>query len=163
MINASINKSVPYKLTLTPSTGSFPRGTPIELEAVVSYCEGTDSEEVTVRFETLPGCYFNESGTASLEVLTSDKIAQATLWCDPSSDTATVTATILDAHWFELIFPCYEHQGLIRVVNITPHNAAFEFVTTPQLPALSRAGRLILVVALLAVALTMIVRRTREI
>jgi hypothetical protein len=49
------------------------------------------------------------------------------------------------------------------VVNITPQNAYFEFVTTPQVPALSRSATLILVVALLVLALTTIVRRTREI
>lgn len=162
MINASINRSAPYWLVLTPGAGTFPQGTPLELDAVVSYCAGTGGQEVTVRFDTTEsGCRFNESGTGSAEVTTSGGIAQATLWCDPGVATATVAATITDANWFELINPCDEHQGLIRVVKITD-TAAFEFVTAPQVPALSRAAAPILVVALLAVALISIVRRTRE-
>ncbi len=161
MIDASINKSVPYKLMLTPSSGSYPQGMPIELEAAVIYCEGTGPEEVTLRFETLPGCYFNDSGTWSTEVTTTNGSARAILCCDPGVANATVAATILDAHWFELIFPCDEHQGLIRVVNITPDNASFEFVTS-KVPALSRAAALILVFLLLVVALIAIARRPRE-
>jgi hypothetical protein len=161
MINASINRSVPYKLKLTPSSGSFPRVAPIELEAVVSYCEGTGQDEVTVRFVTGPGCSFSESGTESAEVNTTGGRARATLKCDPSVDTATVSATIKDANWFELIMPCDEHQGLIRVVNIPPHNASFEFVTS-KVPALSRSAALILGFLLLVVALTTMARRRRE-
>ncbi|HDS45798.1 MAG TPA: hypothetical protein ENN68_06890 [Methanomicrobia archaeon] len=162
MINASINKSVPYKLALTPSSGTYPPGTPVELEAVVQFCAGTDPDEVTVRFETEPGCALIESGTDVVAVMTSGGIARATLWCEPSVAHATVSATINDAYWFELIIPCDDHQGLIRVVNIPPDNAAFRFVSAPQVPALSRAAALILTIALLAVALTTMKRRTRE-
>jgi hypothetical protein len=160
MINASINKSVPYNLMLTPSSGSYPRGMSIALEAVVDSCEGTGQEAAIVRFETEPGCSFIESGTESAEVLTTKGRARATLRCDPSIDTARVSATIKDANWFELIIPCDEHQGLIKVVNITD-DASFGFVTS-KAPALSRSATFLLVLVLLMVALTTLVRRTRE-
>ena len=50
--NTTTSKSVPYNIGITPSSGSFPEGTPIELEATVDYCAGEGGGNVTAVFET---------------------------------------------------------------------------------------------------------------
>jgi uncharacterized repeat protein (TIGR01451 family) len=127
-INASINESVPYNITLTPSTGSYVKGTPIPLEAEVDYC-GVE-EVVTVVFETDAG-NFSESGTKVHENVTTNGKAGATLVCDAES--ANVTARVKDMKWFESVDPAgcsnpKEYQETLRIINITD-DAAFTFYT----------------------------------
>ena len=101
-INESINKSVPYNITISPKTGSYVKGTPVELEAEVDYCLGVVGEEVTVVFETDAG-YFNESGTNVCENKTVNGIARATLVCN--AENANVTVRVKNKKWFEIVDP----------------------------------------------------------
>jgi len=159
-INASINKSVPYKIGITPSAGSFPEGTPIELEATVDYCAGEGGEEVTVVFETDNG-NFTENGSAVYENETVNGIARATLICNPDVESVTVTARAKDMKWFEIIDPtgCQEteYQATIsKFVNITD-DANFSFYTR-KVPVLSLPFILFLAVMLSVIALSAIRR-----
>lgn len=126
-INESINKSVPYNITLTPSIGSFVEGAPVELEATVEYCLTTVGEEVTVVFETDNGVF--ENGLASFENDTAGGIARATLTCD-AVGTAHVTARVKDMSWFRIIDPigCQltNYQPTLKIIDITD-DAQFSF------------------------------------
>jgi len=128
-INASINQSVPYNISTTPGTGTFPKGAPVELNATVDYCLGEVGAEVTVVFETDSGT-FSESGTNVYENGTVNGIAKATLTCDPSVDTAHVTAQVKDMKWLEIVDPTLcqdtQYQETLRIVNITD-DANFNF------------------------------------
>ena len=156
-INASINKSVPYSISITPSSGSFPAGTPIELEARVSYCAGEGKEGVTVLFGASNGCTF-ESGNSTFENTTINDKAQAMLTCDPSVDSVTVTAGVKDMKWFEIIDPkgcnVEDYQETIRIVNITD-NAQFRFYTN-RVPTLSLPLIIVLAVMMSVIAITAI-------
>jgi len=157
-INAAINSSVPYNISITPGSGSFPEGTPIELEATVSYC-GEVGEEVTVVFETDSGT-FSDNGSAVYETETINGIARATLICDPSVESVTVTARAKDMKWFEIIDPAgcqeTEYQDTFRVINITD-DAAFSFYSR-KVPALSLPFILFLAIMLSVVAISAIRR-----
>ncbi|MCK4732384.1 MAG: carboxypeptidase regulatory-like domain-containing protein, partial [Methanophagales archaeon] len=130
-INASINQSVPYNVTITPKTGSYVKGTPIPLEATVDYCDGESKEEVTVVFGTDAG-NFSESGTKVYENVTTNGKAGATLVCDAES--ANVTARVKDMKWFEIVDPtgCNgEYQPTLRIINLTD-DANFTFSAAPE-------------------------------
>ena len=133
LINASINESVPYNLTLTPNTGSYLQGTPIPLEAAVEYC-GVE-EVVTVVFETDAG-NFSESGTKVHVNFTTNGKAGATLVCDAES--ANVTARVKDMKWFEIVDPIgcpgneKDFQETLRIINVTD-DANFTFSGEPSI------------------------------
>ena len=138
-INASINKSVPYDIDITPSSGSFPLGTPVELEATVDYCAGENATEVTVILKADKGI-FNESGGNSYKNKTSDGKLKATLICNASVDSVNVKARVEDAKWFEIVDPTgcpdqEDYQETIIITNITD-DAHFSF-HTHRVPALS--------------------------
>ncbi len=155
MINASINKSVPYDIGITPSTGSFPAGTPIELEATVDYCAGEDKEEVTVVFEA-DNCIFNESKTNIYANSTINGKLKATLICDASIDSVTVTAQVKDMKWFEIVEPCDSpKQETLGIVNITADDAPFRFYTH-EVPALTLPFIIFLAVMMSMVAIAAI-------
>jgi uncharacterized repeat protein (TIGR01451 family) len=124
-INASINQSVPYNVTITPKTGSYVTGTPIPLEATVDYCDGEGREEVTVVFEA-DNCNCNFNGGNVNETETVGGIANAILTCDASVDSVNVTARVKDMKWFEIVVPCNGYQETLRIVNITD-DANFSF------------------------------------
>ena len=134
-INESINQNVPYNITISPKTGSYVKGEPVELEAKVDYCLGGVGEEVTVVFETDAG-YFNESGTNVYENETVNGIAKATLVCNAES--ANVTVRVKNKKWFEIVDPTgcnpEEYQETLRIINITD-DAKFRFyeITTGEL------------------------------
>ena len=133
-INESINKSVPYNITISPKTGSYVKGTPVKLKAKVDYCLGGVGEEVTVVFKTDAG-YFNESGGSVYKNKTVNGIAKATLVCNEKS--ANVTVRVKDMNWFEIVDPtgCNgEYQETLRIINITD-DAKFSFyeITTGEL------------------------------
>ena len=157
-INTSINRSVPYNIGITPSSGSFPEGTPIELEATVSYC-GEAGENVTVVFETDTG---NLSGSGNVyEAETSNGIARATLICAPGVESVTVTARVKDMKWFGIIdsngCQATEYQETIsKSVNITD-DANFGFYTR-KVPALSLPFILFLAIILSVIAISAIRR-----
>jgi uncharacterized repeat protein (TIGR01451 family) len=136
MINDSINKSVPYNITITPSTRSFEKGKPIPLNATVDYCLVTVGTEVTVVFETDNGTF--ENGTNVFENSTIGGIARATLTCN--NDSANVTARVKDMKWFEIFDPigCQEedYQPTLRIINLTD-DAAFSFSDEPKIPDIS--------------------------
>ena len=158
-INASKNKSVPYNIGITPGTGSFPGGTPIELVATVDYCAGEGGENVTVVFKADNG---NISGSGNVyETETSNGIAIATLICDPDVDSVNVTAWVKDMQWFDIVDPtgCQEtaYQATIsRFVNITD-DANFSFYTR-QVPALSLPFIIFLAIILSVLAISAIRR-----
>jgi len=137
-INDSINKSVPYNITLIPSTGDYIKGTPVVLEATVSYCDGRDRAEVTVVFKTDSGT-FSESGTNVYENETVNGKCTATLVCD-TVGSANVTARVKDMKWFEIVDPigCQleEYQPTLRIINLTD-DAAFSFSEEPKIPGIS--------------------------
>ena len=159
-INTSINKSVPHDITITPISGSFPAGTPVELEATVYYCDGESKEEVTVIFEADNGI-FNESGTNVYEAVTSGGKANATLICDESVDSVTVKTRVKDMKWFEIIDPtgCQgaQYQETIKIVNITD-DAHFRFYTH-KVPALSLPFIIVLAVMMSVIAVAAIRKR----
>ncbi|MCK4527692.1 DUF11 domain-containing protein [candidate division WOR-3 bacterium] len=130
-INTSINKSVPYNVTLAPKTGDYIKGTSIELEAAVDYC-GVE-EVVTVVFETDAG-NFSESGTNVYENATINGKAKATLVCDAES--ANVTARVKDMKWFDIVDPigcqATDYQETLRIINLTD-DANFNFYDAPEL------------------------------
>jgi len=134
-INESINQNVPYNITISPKTGSYVKGEPVELEAKVDYCLGGVGEEVTVVFKTNAG-YFNESGGSVYENKTVNRIAKATLVCNEKS--ANVTVRVKNKKWFEIVDPTgcnpEEYQETLRIINITD-NASFSFyeITTGEL------------------------------
>ena len=157
-VNTSINKSVPYNIGITPGSGSFPEGTPIELEATVSYC-GEVGENVTVVFETDTG---NISGFGNVyETETSNGIARATLICEPGVDSATVTARVKDMKWFEIVDPtecqATEYQETFRFANIISNDANFSFYTR-KVPALSLPFIIFLAIMLSVIAISAIRR-----
>ena len=158
-INASINRSVPYNIGITPGSGSFPEGTPIKLEATVDYCAGEGGEEVTVVFET-DGGNFSENGSAVYENETVNGIARAILICDPSVESVNVTARVKDMKWLEIIDPtgCQEteYQETLIIVNITD-DANFSFYPR-KVPALSLPFILFLAIMLSVIALSAIRR-----
>ena len=122
-INASINKSVPYNITTSPSSGSYPRGTPIELEATVGYCAGENATEVTVVFKADDAaCTFN-GGTNVYENVTSGGKLNTTLTCGVGVDSVNFIARVKDKRWFEIVDPdaCQvgEYQETLALVNIT--------------------------------------------
>ncbi len=131
MINASINKSVPYAIDLTPSSGSYLKGTPVELEATVDYCAGEGGEEVTVEFKTDAGTF--ENGLNVYENNTINGKAKATLVCD--LDSANVTARVKDRYWVEIVDAkgCQEtqYQETGRFIDITD-DAEFSFQEAPE-------------------------------
>jgi uncharacterized repeat protein (TIGR01451 family) len=133
-INASINQSVPYNVTISPGTGNYVKGTPIELEATVTYCLGAVGEEVTVVFET-DTCTFSESGGTSYENKTSGGKLKANLTCDASVDSVNVTAGVKDMKWFEIVDPidCQltDYQPTLRIINLTG-DANFSFHETAK-------------------------------
>jgi len=160
-INTSINKSVPYNVGITPNSRSFPMGTPIELEATVSYCDGEYREEVTVVFEANT-CTFSENGSAVYENTTIDGKAKTTLICNASVDSVTVTAQVKDTKWFEIVdgTGCPdqdEYQETIKIVNITD-DAHFSF-STHRVPALSQPSIIFLAVMMSVIAVAAIMRR----
>lgn len=162
-INASINKSVPYAITLAPGSGYYPKGSTVELTATVSYCAGAD-EEVTVVFETDNG---NISGSGTVyENATSGGIASATLVCDPSVDSANVTVRIKDMSWFRIIDPLgcpdqADYQPTLKMVNITD-NAGFSFYEdTNEVPVLTLFGIAVLL-GLLSVITAVNIKRKKE-
>ncbi|MBE9573284.1 MAG: DUF11 domain-containing protein, partial [Proteobacteria bacterium] len=132
-INASINQSVPYNISISPNTGSSVKGTPILLEANVSYCLEEVGAEVTVVFKTDCG-NFSESGSAVYENQTIDGKRNATLVCD--LDSANVTVQVKDMKWFEIVDPlgCQEtdYQPTLRIINLTD-DANFTFSDAPEL------------------------------
>ena len=133
-IKESINKSVPYNITISPKTGRYVKGTPVKLEAKVDYCLGGVGEEVTVVFKTDAG-YFNESGGSVYKNKTVNGIAKATLVCNEKG--ANVTVRVKDMNWFEIVDPtgCNgEYQETLRIINITD-DASFSFyeITTGEL------------------------------
>jgi uncharacterized repeat protein (TIGR01451 family) len=130
-INASINESVPYNISITPSTGSYLEETPIPLEATVDYCLGAVGAEVTVVFGTDAGLF--ENSDSNFENDTIGGIARATLTCDSGIKSANVTARVKDTKWFEIIDPCAEYQETIRIINLTA-DAAFTFSEEPKEP-----------------------------
>ncbi|MEA2075429.1 MAG: hypothetical protein U9O85_06810, partial [Euryarchaeota archaeon] len=156
-INASINSSVPYNIDITQGSGSsFPAGTPIELEATVDYCAGEGGENVTVVFKTDTG---NFSGSGNVyETETSNGIARATLICNASVESVTVTARVKDMQWFEIIDPCNGYQETFRFANITD-DANFSFYSR-KVPALSLPFIIFLVIMLSVIAISAI-RRSR--
>ena len=145
-INESINQNVPYNITISPKTGSYDKGEPVELEAKVDYCLGGVGEEVTVVFETDAG-NFSESGKNVYENETVNGIAKATLVCNAES--ANVTVRVKDKKWFEIIDPTgcnpgEEYQETLALVNITD-DAKFSFEEAPtppreEVPALTPIG-----------------------
>lgn len=134
-INASINKSVPYTITIDPSSGSFPTETPVLLNATVTYCLGAVGEQVTVRFEAdNASCNFN--GGSDYETKTVDGIANATLTCGAGVESVNVTAQVKDMKWFEMVDPTgcnlKEYQETLRIINLTD-DVNFNFSDTPEL------------------------------
>ena len=134
-INASINKSVPYTITIDPSSGSFSAGTPVMLNATVTYCLGAVEKEVTVRFEAdNTSCKFN--GGSDYETKTVDGIANATLTCGAGVESVNVTAQVKDMKWFEIVDPTgcnlKEYQETLRIINLTD-DANFTFSDAPEL------------------------------
>jgi len=127
IINESINQNVPYNITISPKTGSYVKGKPVELEAKVDYCLGGVGEEVTVVFETDAG-NFSESGTKVYKNKTVNGIAKATLVCNAES--ANVTVRVENKKWFRIVDPTgcnpKEYQGALEPVNIID-DAVFSF------------------------------------
>ncbi len=123
-INASINQSVPYNVTITPKTGNYSEGTPIPLEATVDYCLEEVGEEVTVVFEA-DNCKFENDATV-YENDTVNGIANAILTCDASVDSVNVTARVKDMKWFEIVVPCNGYQETLKIINLTD-DANFSF------------------------------------
>jgi len=130
-INASINESVPYNISITPSTGSYLEETPIPLEAKVDYCLEELGDEVTVVFETDAGLFENDD--SDFENDTIGGIARATLTCGLGVESANVTARVKDTKWFEIVDPCAEYQETIRIINLT-NDANFTFVEQQLTP-----------------------------
>lgn len=133
-INEAINKSVPYNITLSPSSGDYTVGTPLELTATVEYCLEAVGAEVTVVFETDCGT-FVETASPVYENDTVNGIAKAHLDCD--GDSANVTASIKDMKWFEIVDAtgCEEevYQETLRIINVTdPAMFTFSEVTTKE-------------------------------
>jgi len=145
-INKSINQNVPYKITISPKTGSYVKGTPVNLEAKVDYCLGGVGEEVTVVFEVdNTSCKF-ENNASKYENTTVNGIARATLVCNAES--ANVTVRVKNKKWFEIVDPTgcnpKEYQETIALVNITD-DAKFSFEEAPtpprkEVPALTPIG-----------------------
>jgi len=157
-INASINKSVPYDIRITPISRSYPAGTPIELNATVYYCDGEDRENVTVVFEADNGI-FNESKSNVYENSTINGTLNATLICGPSVDSVTVTARVKDMKWFEIVDPCDSpKQETIGIVNITADDVYFSFYTH-EVPALSLPFLIVLAVMMSVIAIAAIRKR----
>jgi fimbrial isopeptide formation D2 family protein len=131
-IDNSINKSVPYNITLKPSSGDFTGGTPVGLNATVDYCLGLGGGKVTVVFKTDAGTF--ENGSSSFENDTVDGIAIATLTCN--ADTAHVTAQIKDRYWFEVVDPigcqATNYQPTLRIIHVTD-DAKFNFSGSPEI------------------------------
>ena len=159
-INASINKSVPYDISITPTSGSFPAGTPVELEATVYYCDGEDRENVTVIFKADNGI-FNESKASTYENETINGKLNATLICNASVNSVTVTAWVKDMKWFKIIEPCDDFQETFGIVNITAKDAQFSFYTH-RVPALSLPFTIVLAVLMSVIAITVIGRRNEK-
>jgi hypothetical protein len=159
-INASINKSVPYNISITPNSRSFPTGTSVEIEARVYYCDGEGKEEVTVIFKANNG---NISGSGNVyEAITIDGKANATLICDPSFDSVTVSAQVKDMKWFDIIEPCeVEYQETLGIVNITAKDAHFSFYTH-RVPALSLPFLIVLAVLMSVIAIAAIRKKCEK-
>lgn len=123
VINESINKSVPYRISTFPSTGTFAKGETIELKTTVDYCLEAVGAEVTVVWQTDNAEF--ENGLTIFENETVDGIARTTFTCN--ADTANVTARVKNMKWFEIVEPCGEYQKTLSVINITD-DAKFSFL-----------------------------------
>jgi len=120
-INSSINKSVPYDITLS-ATPPYIAGNTIPIQAQVSYTSGTDRKEVQILFTVdNPLCYF-DNGSQSYTKQTTGGIAKANLTCGNAGIVA-VNATIKDAKWFSYVDPTNcnleDYQATLIIENIT--------------------------------------------